>query len=93
MDFIRKNYNMRIPDQLSSLNKLKARIKEFEEKTEEQRKRGLEEDKGGKGLMKEQVFIKKRANENVKVQSGKKKLKADTKKQDVSKATSKKGKK
>jgi hypothetical protein len=35
------------------LNKLKARIKEFEEKTEEQRKRGLEEDKGGKGLMKE----------------------------------------
>ena len=84
MDFIRKNYNQRIPDELSSLNKLKARIKEFEEKTEEQRKREEEEEngnkKGGRGLMKEEVFIKKRQNENVKVEGGKKKVKGETKK-------------
>lgn len=74
LDFVRKNYNQKITEELTSLNKLRGKIKEYESKTEEQRRQGRDE-KDGKNLMEQELSKKKRKNEEVKATAGKKKVK------------------
>ena len=74
MDFVRKNYNQKIAEELTSLNKLRARIKEFQTKNEEI-KRMEENKKEDLNLMEE--GRRKRKAEDKKVAAGKKKVKTE----------------
>lgn len=74
MDFVRKNYNQKIAEELSSLSKIRARIKEFQTKNEEI-KRMEENKKEDLNLMEE--GRRKRKAEDKKVAAGKKKVKVE----------------
>lgn len=76
LDFVRKNYNQKITEELTSLNKLRARIKEYQSKTQEQRRQERDE-RDGKNLMEQELGKKKRKAEETKVTAGKKKVKTD----------------
>lgn len=49
MDFVRKNYNQKVSEELTTVGKLRNKIKEQHAKNEAERKRELDE-KNGKNL-------------------------------------------
>jgi signal transduction histidine kinase len=49
MDFVRKNYNQTISEELTTVNKLRTKIKEHQNRDEAERRRAFDE-KNGKNL-------------------------------------------
>ena len=73
MDFVRKNYNQKISDELTSVNKLRSKIREQQNRNEAERKRGIDE-KNGKNLTQQEVGKRRKMDE---VKACKKKVKAE----------------